>query len=228
MVIARARVEPSSCRGCRAARVVIARARVERLNGSTGRRRRPSVRRVAAPRRGSRGRVRSATAMRAPYPHDEVDQLPGSRTVVAGSPLMTLEPTGSTGCAGRRGPSGAARDPGRTPSLPWRRCKSFIMSNLPATPPPEQVSRQLGRSSVGKTDRVPAPLPVAAGAATESSAPLVVPGTAPAFRRHADRRPKRAGRGGAGRFGTNRAGPERTPDDTGCRAQDYVRTGGDD
>ena len=105
---------------------------------------------------------------------------------------MTLEPTGSTGCAGRRGPSGAARDSGRPPSLPWRRCKSFIMSNLPATPPPppEQISCQLGRSSVGKTDRVPAPLPVAAGAATESSAPLVVPGTAPAFRRHADRRPK--------------------------------------
>ena len=127
--------------------------------------------------------------------------VPGSRTVVVESPLMALEPTGSTGCAGRRGPSAAARDSGRTPSLPWRRCKSFIMSNLPATPP-RQVSCQLGRSSVGKTDRVPAPLPVAAGAATESSAPLVVPGTAPAFRRHADRRPKRAGRGGAGRFGT--------------------------
>ena len=132
----------------------------------------------------------------------------GSRTVVVGSPLMTLEPTGSTGCAGRRGPSGAARDSGRPPSLPWRRCKSFIMSNLPATPPPPpgQVSCQLGRSSVGKTDRVPAPLPVAAGAATESSAPLVVPGTAPAFRRHADRRPKRAGRGGAGRFGNKPRG----------------------
>ena len=56
-------------------------------------------------------------------------------------------------------------------------------------PPPAQVSCQLGRSSVDKTDRPPAPPPGAPGAVIESSAPLVVPGTAPASRRHADRRP---------------------------------------
>lgn len=66
-------------------------------------------------------------------------ELDGSPAVVVGLPFMRFEPPGAMGFAGHRG-----WDCCRVPFLLQCCCKSFVMSNLPATPP-RQIPYQLGR-----------------------------------------------------------------------------------